>query len=183
MALADILGGRRVTITNESNITVTLDVTMSAKHSRQNDITESPVEDGTTKTDNVRPKPTRLVLTGILSNAPIGFIPKVLEENIARDGFEQLEEFWAAADRLTIVTPLAAYDGMVIESLECDQDNANVAPITVTFKRIETATSRVVAVPQKPRDAKKRKLGKKPAPPVKKNVSVLAKLRNALLGG
>jgi hypothetical protein len=183
MAIADLLSNRRVTITNESNLTVTLDVTLNAKHTRQNDVTESPVEDGTTKTDNVRPKPVRLVLTGVLSNAPIGFIPKILEDNIARDGFEQLEKFWKAADRLTIITPLAAYDGMVIESLESDQDNVNVAPITIAFKRIETASSRVVSVPQKPRDVKKKKLGKKPAPPAKPNVSVLARARNALTGG
>lgn len=183
MALADLLLDRRVTITNESNVTVTLDVVMNAKHSRQNDITDSPVEDGSSKTDNVKAKPVRLVLTGMISNSPIGFIPKVLEENIARDGFEQLELFYKKADRLTVVTPLAAYSGMVIESIDVDHDNINVVPLVLTFKRIETATSRVVTVPVKPRDAKKKKLGKKPAAPVKPNESALFKAGRFLTGG
>lgn len=183
MALADLLLDRRVTITNESNITVTLDVTMNAKHSRQNEITDSPVEDGSTKTDNVRKKPVRLILTGIISNAPIGFIPKVMEDNIARDGFEQIETFHNEANRLSIVTPLAAYDNMVLESIEVDHDNVNVVPLVLTFKHIETATSRIVTVPVAPRDAKKQKLGKKPAAPTPKNESALFKASRWLTGG
>lgn len=181
MAIADLLSERRVTISNDKSQTVTLDVTSVAKHSLQNDVTDSPVEDGSSKTDNVRAKPRRLTLTGMLSNAPIGFIPKVLEDNISRDGFEQLESFYQDADRLTIITPLATYDDMVIETIDVDQDNMNVVPLVITFKKIETASSKVVGVPVKSRDAKKKKIGKKPAPPAK-NESVLHKM-GSWLGG
>lgn len=51
-----------------------IDVTISEDHTFDSEVTEFPVESGSTISDNVRPKPITLSMDGIVSNSPIGSV-------------------------------------------------------------------------------------------------------------
>lgn len=48
-----------------------LDLVVSEEHSFENDVTDFPVESGGSFTDNIRPKPMKLTLEGLVTNTPI----------------------------------------------------------------------------------------------------------------
>ena len=50
--------------------TLTIDATIGEGHKREAEVTSHPVEVGSDVTDNIRPKPRSLSLSGIISTAP-----------------------------------------------------------------------------------------------------------------
>ena len=48
-----------------------IDVVLSEEHTFEADVTDYPVEDGGSFSDNIRPKPVRLVIEGLITNTPL----------------------------------------------------------------------------------------------------------------
>jgi hypothetical protein len=155
---------------------ITLDASLQELHSGESEITDHPVEDGTNVTDNIRDKPDRVRIEGMVTNHPLNIEDRVDsvgalvrgEAGRAETAFEQLREIKKNKQTVTIITSLKTYDNMAMETFEVPRDAelGNVVKFTATFKEIIIAKSETRAAPSKG-DVGKAKVssGKKPTVP------------------
>ncbi|MBU6427983.1 MAG: hypothetical protein KGR26_03145 [Cyanobacteria bacterium REEB65] len=116
--------------------TLTLDATISEGHRREADVTSHPVERGSDVTDNIRPKPRQLTLSGIISTAPttwpgratilnpddlgVGQLASSNGPDVGRAlaAYRLLEDAFTGGYLLTVQTGLDRYQNLVIKSVE-----------------------------------------------------------------
>lgn len=126
----------------------TIDAALQEEHTREAEVTEFPVEDGSTFTDNVRIKPRRYRITGVVTDTPLddGF------RSVEVDGSEivitsskpsaqakkALDDIFEAKLPITVVTTLETYKNMVMQSLVFGQDGdtGDSLPFTASFIQI-----------------------------------------------
>lgn len=143
---------------------ISVDATMSERHSADADVTEDPVEAGANATDNVRQKARTLALDIFVSDQQnvSGFV--LTEVGRADKIFKQLETLQAKGQRLTInlggVNGFGRqYTEMVIvnaSTTRTSKSGRDSLDITASFKKIVTVNSEIVAV-QKAKEPKGKK--------------------------
>lgn len=137
-----------------------IDAAISEEHTNEADVSEFPVEDGSNFTDHVRIKPRRYRMNGIVTDTPLGLGFRKVEDDGAdlidtstppsAQARQALEDIFAARLPVVVVTSLATYKNMVMQSLTFAQDGAtgDALPFTAAFQQInvEANVRRVVAV-------------------------------------
>ena len=116
--------------------TLTIDATIGEGHKREAEVTSHPVEVGSDVTDNIRPKPRSLSLSGIISTAPTTWPgrstilnPDDLGEGQLTPGsgpdvgralaaYRLLEDAFEGGYLLTVQTGLDRYQNLAIKSVE-----------------------------------------------------------------
>ena len=116
--------------------TLTIDATVSEGHKREAEVTSHPVEVGSDVTDNIRPKPRSLSLSGIISTAPTTWSgratilsPDDLGEGQLTPGsgpdvgralaaYRLLEDAFEGGYLLTVQTGLERYPNLAIKAVE-----------------------------------------------------------------
>jgi hypothetical protein len=169
-----------------------LDATITENHTRENETTDSPVEEGVDFTDHIRRKPVALTLEGIVTDTP-ALGPTRLDElgiNTGRDGaqpegsritatvsrsrqaLEQLEAIMAARQPITVATKLATYPNMVLTQLTIPRaaGNGDALRFSATLREVrtvKTARARIAVKVNKSDNRVKPKLdeGQKPGKP------------------
>lgn len=98
---------------------VELDVTIREDHRYSSRVTTYPIEDGSTLSDHIINEPTVLVLEGIVTDTPLGFLSLF---NRSVDAFNRLIQIHQNRQLVTVVTGLKVYPNMVITVLNVPRE-------------------------------------------------------------
>lgn len=128
--------------------------TVREVHGGEFEISDSPIEDGSTLTDHIIELPRVLEIEAIFSPHPDNIIDQEIGK--ARDGFalirnplsyfrtvwSRIREMASKAETFQVITDLEVYDSMVFESYSHVEQNEGVIRLTATLRRIEFSTVR-----------------------------------------
>jgi hypothetical protein len=150
----------------------------SENHSLQSEISEDPVEDGSTISDNIVSKPRQVTLTnGVVSNTPTGAIAQDPTRKLggsarnlqpgglpSQDCYEVLESIWRNRETCTVVSNFKKYESMALEDLSVPVDSKTIGGLVFTakFKHITIVQNKRVTVAV-PNLVTKQKLSAAPA--------------------
>jgi hypothetical protein len=109
-----------------------VDAYVSETHSFSSQITEHPIEGGSTIVDHVYNQPFCLSIEGIISNTPMTLVGLTAFDSVRRylDGdsndfalsaFEKIEDIFKKREPISIATSLKIYHKMVLESLSVER--------------------------------------------------------------
>jgi len=158
-----------------------LDATVSENHSYRNEVSEWPVEDGSTIIDNIRLVPERLSISGLISNFPIDVrfqdVTNIVEGNsntsenrivsredtatrvetaqniLLRIAGRVIQGKTVRPEIITIVTGLRVYTNMAITDLKINRDRRTGQALPFTADFIEVKTSEILVIAPKPQEA------------------------------
>ena len=151
-------------IPKDSAIEISLDASISEGHSYSSRVSQFPVEDGSTISDNIINDPAGLEIVGFVTNTPVVLfiqnIANIVDDTTGGDrvktAFEALLALRESKEPFTIVTGLKTYENMVFTSLSFPRDkstgttnlrfNARVLNVELVSSRT-VAASNVVAEP------------------------------------
>lgn len=133
-----------------------LDCTLKETHTFENEVTDFPVEGGSTISDNIRRKPIEIMLECVVSNTPIGVI--ALQGNHRPEAhpvewlFDYFEQMMERRETVFIITSLRTYATMAIESITVPRDakSGKAMFFTMRLKQIKFVANerrKRVAVP------------------------------------
>ena len=158
-------------------------------HNSKLRITEHPVETGANIADHAFLEPQSLSIEIGMSDAAAYLSSSFIGENCSVDAFTTLKKMQASRQPLTVITRLATYQNMLIETLTSPVDFKNFRGMraTVGLREIITAATATVvmpdrasAAPQKTGETHKGTL--QPAGETEDNRSTLKKAMDMLKG-
>lgn len=132
------------------------DLAVSAETSYESELTEHPIEAGSTVGDHIIDKPATLTLECVVSDTPTGEIANHPTRQaagadaplVSEAAWQKLLEIRAAKRAVVIETGRRTYESMVIIALSDrdDADSAGGLQFTVTFERLEVVQNKRVTV-------------------------------------
>lgn len=153
------------------------DAVVSRQHGFSAQVTEAPVEDGSTINDHIILAPRTLVLEALVSDHPLENAAITAAQSAAEvrsvSAAAYLEQLWATRTLLTVVTRLRRYTGMAIERMDFSEsaevgealavvmtlrEVRKVALAMVPIAKLATATVNLAAGPVKLGRKKKKPL-------------------------
>lgn len=155
-------------ITTPDGETLQFDVVLTEQYGPKNDVTEFPVEDGTTYSDHIQRKPFTFTVVGIISETP--FSDAAISPTRLADTIEFFDR--AASDLVTYTsTRFGLIEQLTIESWTFTNDVFDRLQFTVGLKQIRIAEAEIVSIPRPQQQAAKpkRPCGEQPA---KKEIDV-----------
>jgi hypothetical protein len=171
MAIEDLIfPKRRVSFTDGIKI-VELDVSADELHNAENDVSEYPVEEGSSISDNSRPKPRTLSISGFVTSAPLSNAAYTtapgLKKLRGKTAWSQLDIWRKAGTRLTVRTTFYAYVDVIIQSIAVPRNvkNSNGVELTISLRQVFTTASKTVAKPVRGQKPQKTNVGKKSTKP------------------
>lgn len=131
-------------------VSLTLDASLRQSHDQENEITEHPVEQGANVTDNIRPRPRKLVIEGLISATPPMPAGQAPEANLHIKAYKLLEQATAQGALVNVTTGLKKYTKLAIESLSCPREPERGIDLffTLTLKEVIFATTATTTVPK-----------------------------------
>lgn len=142
-----------------------LDATITEVHDYENEVTQFPVEDGSSINDHIRKMPAKLQMEGFITNSPINSIQTRIAETVKSVGglftsknlnnddvknnvdfaFQallaltgrQIDGFDTTPKLLTVVTGLRVYKNMAINSLRVPRDISTGQALRFTCMLVE----------------------------------------------
>jgi hypothetical protein len=138
---------------------IEIEATVRQVHSSRVEVTDHPIEDGSSVTDHSRVMPKRLQLDIVISNDPIiinaseNAVPSVASgdpRSRAQDAYAEFERLQTKGELLTVRTFLRDYDNMILEDITAPRDAAtgNVLSASLSLRELKTATTEVVEPPE-----------------------------------
>jgi hypothetical protein len=120
---------------DESNIGgIAVDASVTESHSSPCEITENPVEDGSTISDHAQIKPKELTIDGVITDTPLyfpiiqnimGIVNKVQElfgkDSRSIDAYNKFISLQNTREPFTVITGLRKYDNMMLENFTVDR--------------------------------------------------------------
>lgn len=174
MAFTDLIMGKssRATIGG-----VTLDASIGEDHTREAEITDHPVEEGSDITDNYRADPKSLSIEGQISNVPLGTtypgqstvnsIKNTIkgDDDPVTSAWKELNRFFDEKVVIDIETSLESYANMMLTSLTPRRDatSGDVLRFTATAREVifvETQVTAAIALVTKATGQEKKSRGK-----------------------
>jgi hypothetical protein len=122
------------------------DLTISENHERRAEVTDHPVESGSTISDHVILAPERLRLEGFVTDSPAAVMSTAYGRT--QSAFEQLEQAWRDRIPLQVITGRKTYQDMIIESLDLPRNRPESMRFTIDLKQIKIVQSETAALPQ-----------------------------------
>jgi hypothetical protein len=165
-------------------------------HSFSSEITEHPIESGSSIVDHVHNKPVSLSIDGIISNTPMSLVGLTAFDSAARYfsgesndfatmAFEKIEDIFAKRMPITIATSLKTYHKMVLETLSIERGVGAHESLhfTCTAKQIRFAHQEQIKVPEAKvqRAQPKQKKGLQETKPIAKEQVENLKQNNSLI--
>lgn len=118
-----------------------LDCLLSDTHTFESEVTEFPVESGSTISDNIRSKPLVISLEAIVSNTPLTFAGNFRASGSVPsiDAYAKLLAIRRDRRLVTIATSLETYDNMALESITIPRASGRGDELrfSATFKQVE----------------------------------------------
>jgi len=173
VAISVLFGSRKAGKIGE----LQLDATIQEVHEYKNEISEYPIEDGSTLSDNIRLTPEVLQITGFVTNSPVSVLQenkaevvkqsngKVEVKNFKREGQNNNVEFAqdvllrisgrriqgadVEPELITVVTGLRVYDSMAIETLRMPRDASTGLALRFecTLKKVKKVKTETILIP------------------------------------
>lgn len=135
---------------------ITFDATVEERHEQTAEKTSHPREGRLDVTDNIRVHTARLMLTGIVSNTPLGAGVSIaslgaIGGGVSRDfkAWASLKETLRRGEVVTVVTPIETYPNMVFLSLQITRstrEGQSIQPVMV-FEELAIAKALEVEIP------------------------------------
>jgi hypothetical protein len=172
-----------------------VDATLTDSVTGSNELTQHPIETGSTVSDHVIVKPRQYRMEGIVSNAPASGAERVDavradwagldgdsptgKTNKVDGAYSLLEEMLQLRDVVTVATPLRVYTDMVMVSLQItrDRNTGDALHFTAEFQQVIKAKSATVAPAAIPRAESTKQTGRLPSgaasKPVESNTTLL----------
>jgi hypothetical protein len=165
MALTELIFGspKKVGISDSSVLrtgSMELDCSVDEVHTDEAEITEHPIEEGSTISDHIRKLPIMLEITGLITNTPIVYLASLFAKSPVQgslipsqdrvsDGYALLRQFMDDGSILTVSTSLRDYPNMAIQSLTVrrNKDTGQALDCTIVFREILKARALTVDVP------------------------------------
>ena len=128
------------------------DVDLSRSHRREAVITDFPAEDGTSITDHVIIRPDGLTIEIMVSDTPLSGNTAYASAGSllsrSEKAFEALEKIFKDKRLLTVATPLAYYENMIITGFEVPEDEEHQGAVyaTITFRELQFAQAASVLI-------------------------------------
>lgn len=126
-----------------------VDVALNEDYSFDSDVTDFPVESGSSIVDNIRPKPIVVRIEGIISNTPIGNIAQARQSAgmggsgkgptpPTDDAYDTLLDIRDKREPVTITTSLRTYENMALQSLSVPRatGRGDELRFNATFKQV-----------------------------------------------
>lgn len=143
-----------------------IDVSITEDHTFDSEVTEFPVESGSTISDNIRPKPITITVEGLVSNTPIGQtrVARINTHHVldaagndtgrgvvgspAQEGYALLLEVRDNREPVVVATSLDVFENMVMTHLSIPRSAGSAAALrfTATFQQIEIVQNKRVRV-------------------------------------
>jgi len=157
---------------------IDFDATLSESHNWSNEVTSNPVENGSAISDNILNLPTKIKLTGFITNSPI------FNDLEKKDGANQensgdvsndddrvdkalglMKKLIDSNPIVTVYTKYFVYPDMAITSINFDRDSTtgNSIEVDIEFIKVKLVETQAVQVP----NGISRKLDKKSGPGIK----------------
>ncbi len=118
-----------------------IDCCLSDNHNYESEVTDFPVESGSTISDNIRNKPLVVTMECIVSNTPIGKIVKYRNNTSdpASSAYEVLIKIREDKQPVPIRTSLRTFENMALQNLTIPRSSGRGDELrfTATFKQIE----------------------------------------------
>jgi hypothetical protein len=137
-----------VTVLNHTLATIDgffIDCLLSDNHVFDADVTEFPVESGSTISDNIRNKPLVVTMECLISNAPLGQLVSLRDKvsDPTDSAYDVLLKIRNDRRPVTIGTSLRHYDNMALQSLSIPRESGrgDELKFTAVFKQIEFVTN------------------------------------------
>lgn len=123
-----------------------IDCSLSESHSFDSDVTEFPVESGSSISDNIRPLPITVDIEGFVSNTPIGLMRDervITSQKPVETCYELLQAIRDEREPVTIQTSLRTYENMALTRLNIPRGpgGADGLRFTASFKQIQYVTN------------------------------------------
>lgn len=187
-----------------------VDAFVHETHAFSSEISDHPVESGSSIVDHVHNKPLCLSIEGIISNTPMALVGLAAFDSASRyvqgesndfvlTAFEKIENLFKKREPLSIVTSLKTYHKMVLETLSVERGGgfySDSLHFSCTAKQIQLVSQKLIKVPEpaepkveraKPkvkRGSQETKfIPKEEAESLKRDNSLLFSLGKKILGG
>jgi hypothetical protein len=136
------------TVNNVDVGILNLDATISHNITANAQVTEHPVEDGSTITDNFRDDPIDITVTGLVTNHPtrVGLgLPAARDDSRSQTAQDTLYEIRNNRELITLVDELKTYRNMAMTGLDMPRDRTtrNALRFTARFKQVELVGAQV----------------------------------------
>lgn len=148
---------------------VQFDASISETHTRECEVTDHPVEEGSTISDHIRRTPEKIDVNGIVTNHPIVFLASVQAISPLLDdlspvsdraelAYTKLTEIMDDGELVTVATSLREYSNMAITSMAVTRDvqNGNVLNCALSLREVIIAKTETVAAPVPKKSAQKK---------------------------
>lgn len=139
---------------------IPLDVRERSGMSLSSQVSDNPVEAGTTVADHVIKDPRRITLEGLVSDSPVG----QTRQNVGLQGddeqvspgsramscYQAFNDAWEKSSPLTVINELGVFDDMMIENLEFPREQGrggNAIWFELTLKQITVVESQSASLP------------------------------------
>lgn len=139
---------------------VEFDATVRELHTKESEITDHPIEDGSVVTDHVRTRPDAIEINGVVSDTPIVILASLAASSPLTDvdspaqnrveiAYAELRRIQDAGEQVDVFTTLREYTGMVIQSSSVPRDArlGNSLDVTLRLRQITVAETERVDAP------------------------------------
>jgi len=140
-------------ITDVSKYKFLIDVTLNLTHNNSCEVTDFPIEDGSSISDHVINKPRTISLTGIVSDYkyqlfPISF-PFSTDDKPSKKVYDIFQEIFQKKFLVEIDTGLEVYNNMIIESMSFPRsaETQEALEFTINLKELVFVNSELTEVP------------------------------------
>lgn len=153
MALSLLVGGGRTPLgfkkSGEAAFSLELDLVTSERHERRAEITQFPIEDGSTISDHIILRPKTIKLEGLVSNTPIQILGGLSFEDRVQNAFDVLEQLYENKEILTVVSGLDVYEDMAFSELIYPRDftTGQALEVKATLEKISKVQMQTVIIP------------------------------------
>lgn len=145
---------------------IELDASVTEEHSAEVEVTDHPVETGSSISDHARPRSEVLRIEGLVTNSPLPTSADVpatytragqtvtsssrFYETRAGQAYADLKAMKDSGQLLTVVTALRSYDNMVIQTLNVPRDatSGQALRFSAVLKQIRIVSNKSVNVVQ-----------------------------------
>lgn len=189
---------------------VTLDASISEKHTKSNEVTKHPVETGKDVSDHIRHHGDRIEIEGVISNTPLFFLASLASsggtglagnlfsaspvrsdtEHVTDRAKRADQAFSAAMDSgelLTVVTSIRTYKNMAMVdyAVTRDKDTGNILSFNIGLEEVVIVSTQTIDVPKtaNPANGADQNLGNKAvkAPTKNPNTTILDDFSHAAI--
>lgn len=127
--------------------TFEIDVTVEENHSMTSQVTDNPVEGGSTINDHIINDPKQITLTGVVSNTPIAIFGIGSSESRTQDAFEALEELRDSRITFDLLTGFKLYRNCAFTDLQMPKVRAGVLRFSAAFKQLTIVRTELATIP------------------------------------